>query len=114
MAFRSARARRDDDGATALHAAAFAGSPAIVRLLLDQGADLEALDDLFHSSPLDWAVVGSGYRPTSAPQPDWVATVRILVEAGASTGDITLAPDADKPPSAEVAELLRGYGVGSG
>jgi ankyrin repeat protein len=106
-------ARRDDDGATALHAAAYAGSAAVVKLLISRGAELEALDAQFDSSPLGWAVVGSGYRPTTDPDADWVATVRVLVEAGASTQQITLSPDDQKPPSAEVAEFLRARGVGS-
>jgi ankyrin repeat protein len=106
-------AQRADDGATALHAAAYAGSAAVVRLLLSAEADLEAIDAQFDSSPLGWAVVGSGYRPTTAPHPDWVATVRMLLEAGASTRDISLSPDDAKPPSAGVADVLREYGVGS-
>jgi hypothetical protein len=40
--------------------------------------------------------------------------VRTFVDAGASLEEITLSPDDLKPPSAEVAELLRGYGVGTG
>jgi hypothetical protein len=107
-------ARREEDGATALHAAAYAGSAAVVKLLISRHADVETLDSQFDSSPLGWAVVGSGYRPTTAPRPDWVATVRVFVEAGASTRDITLSPDDAKPPSPDVAELLRGYGVSSG
>jgi ankyrin repeat protein len=106
--------RRGDDGATALHAASYAGSARVVRLLLDRGADLEALDGQWESPALDWAVVGSGERPTACPNPDWIATVRILVEAGASTDAIDLSPDNTKPPSAEVADLLRGYGVAGG
>ena len=38
--------------------------------------------------------------------------VRLLIEAGAATGGIDLSPGNAKPPSAEVAELLREYGVG--
>jgi ankyrin repeat protein len=106
-------ARRDDDGATALHAAAYAGSVPVVRLLLDWGADLEALDGQWHSPPLDWAVVGSGQRPATSPHPDWAATVRILIEAGASTQSISLSPDDPKPPSPEVTTLLRAYGIGA-
>lgn len=102
---------RGDDGATALHAAAYAGSATAVRLLIDRGADLAALDGSWDSPPLDWAIVGSGYRPTTSPDPDWLGTVRMLIEAGASTEGISLSPDAAKPPSAEVAELLRSYGV---
>lgn len=103
---------RRDDGATALHAAAYAGDAWMVRLLLDRGADIEALDGEWHSPPLDWAVVGSGQRPTTSPRPDWGATVRLLLGAGASTAEITLTPGHPKAPSAEVASLLRAHGVG--
>ncbi len=59
------------------------------------------------STPLDWACVGSGERPTDNLRPDWLATAAALLEAGASTEGITLAPDDPKPPSPEVAALLR-------
>ena len=104
---------RRDDGATALHAAAYSGSVPVVRLLIDRGADLEAPDGQYDSGALGWAVVGSGQRPTTSPHPDWVATVGVLIEAGASTRDISLSPDDPTPPSAEVADLLRTYGVSS-
>ena len=104
---------RRDDGATALHAAAYAGSAPVVRLLLDRGADPEAPDGQWESPALEWAVIGSGFRPKTSPHPDWIATVRVLIEAGASTQGLSLSPDAEKPPSPEVAELLRSYGVGS-
>jgi ankyrin repeat protein len=96
-----------NDGATALHAAAYHGSADAVRLLLARGADLEARDTTYDSPPLDWAMVGSGQRPATNRHPDWIATVQALLDAGASTGDITLSPDAQKPPSPEVAALLR-------
>jgi hypothetical protein len=60
---------------------------------------------------LDWAKVGSGQRQRSNPRPDWVATVRILLEAGASTETLTVSPDDLKPPSPEVADLLRAAGA---
>jgi ankyrin repeat protein len=106
-------ARGGDDGATALHAAAYSGSASTARLLIDRGADIEAHDTRWDSGPLDWAVVGSGQKPVTNAHPDWIATIRTLIEAGASTQDITLAPDDPKPPSPEVAELLRGYGIGA-
>jgi ankyrin repeat protein len=96
-----------DSGSTALHAAAYSGSAAVVGLLLARGADIEARDGNWNSTPLGWAVVGSGERPANDPAADWVETVRTLLAAGASTGDITLSPDDPKPPSPEVAELLR-------
>jgi ankyrin repeat protein len=100
---------RDDDGATALHAAAYAGSADTVQLLLDRGADIEARDTSWNSTPLGWAAVGSGERPASAREPDWPATVRIMLAHGASTDDIVFTPDDPKPPSPEVAELLRAH-----
>ena len=99
---------RADDGGTALHAASYAGSAPTVRLLLERGADLEARDTSWNSTPLGWAMVGSGERPYGDPSADWVETVGTLLDAGASTADVTLSPDDPKPPSPEVAELLRG------
>ena len=75
-------------------------------------ADLSARDTRWHSQPLDWALVGSGEAPDSAPAPDWVATVTLLLDAGASLDEITLDPDEPKPPSAAVLELLRSRGSG--
>src|SRR5439155_16308462 len=98
---------RGNNGATARHAAAYSGSPDTVQLLIDRGADIEAHDSTWDSTPLDCAAVGSGERPTSAPDPDWLRTVSILLESGASTSEITLAPDDPKPPSPEVAALLQ-------
>ncbi|MGH2857753.1 MAG: ankyrin repeat domain-containing protein [Solirubrobacteraceae bacterium] len=101
----------DDDGATALHAASWAGSAETVALLLDHGADLRARDTRWQSPPLEWALVGSGEAPDSAPVPDWVATVTLLLDAGASLDGITLNPDEPKQPSAAVLELLRSRGL---
>ena len=105
------RASREGDGATALHAAAAAGSAGTVRLLLERGADIEARDTTWDSTPVEWAIVGSGMRLGHDPGPDWVATVRTLLEAGAATEGIVLSPDDPKPPSPEVAGLLRSSGI---
>jgi ankyrin repeat protein len=101
----------DDDGATALHAASWAGSAETVALLLDHGADFRASDTRWQSQPLEWALVGSGEAPASAPAPDWTATVTLLLDAGASLEGITLNPDEPKQPSAAVLELLRSRGL---
>jgi hypothetical protein len=105
-------ARSGEHGSTALHAAAYSGSASTARLLIDRGADIEARDTRWDGPPLDWAIVGSGEQPGTNPRPDWLATIRALIEAGASTQGITLSPDDPKPPSPDVAELLRGYGIG--
>ena len=103
-------ARDGDDGATALHAAAYSGNAPAVRLLLDRGADIEARDATWNSTPIEWAAVGSGERPADNPTPDWIAAVQALLEAGASAEDIGFSPDDPKPPSPEVAALLRRHG----
>jgi hypothetical protein len=79
---------------------------------VDRGADLEARDGQFDSPALGWAVVGSGQRPATSPHPDWVTAARVLLDAGASTRGISASPGGPKPPSAEVAALLRAYGAG--
>jgi hypothetical protein len=105
------RAGTDDDGAAALHAASWAGSADTVALLLEHGAGLTARDTRWHSQPLEWALVGSGEAPNSAPEPDWVATVQLLLDAGAAMDGITLNPSEQKQPSAAVIDLLRSRGL---
>jgi ankyrin repeat protein len=105
------REATDDDGATALHAACWAGSAETVALLLDRGADLSARDTRWHSQPLEWALVGSGEAPDSAPAPDWVATVALLLDAGASLDGNAFNPAEPMQPSAGVLELLRSRGL---
>jgi ankyrin repeat protein len=100
-----------DDGATALHAAAYSGSASAARLLIDRGADIEAPDGRWESPPIVWAIIGSSEKHTPNPSPDWPATVGMLLEAGASVEGITISPDDDHPPSPAVAQLLRQYGV---
>jgi hypothetical protein len=82
-----------------------------VRLLLDRGADIEARDTTWDSTPLEWAIVGSGMRLGHAPNPDWPGTVSALLDAGARIDGIVLSPDDQKPPSPEVAAVLRAHGI---
>lgn len=100
---------RGEHGGTPLHFAAYSGSAGIVRLLLDHGADIESRDTAWNDTPLVWAAVGSGERPTNVARPDWEEAVRVLLARGASTAGITLNPDDPKPPSPEVAALLRAH-----
>lgn len=100
-----------NDGCMALHAAAYAGSADVVRLLIERGADLESLDERWQSTPVVWAVIGSGAQPPDNPVPDWLATIRSLIAAGASLSGVTLGPDDPKPPSPAIAELLAAHGV---
>ncbi len=95
-------------GATALHTAARSGSVEVVRLLINAGADLEARDRVTDATALSWAVVGSSQRLGHSPHPDWVATVRTLLDAGA---DPAQAWAAGEFPGREVARLLVARGI---
>jgi ankyrin repeat protein len=97
---------RNGFGEQPLHSAAYFGNADIVRLLIDAGADVDGRDARFDSTPLAFATVGSGER---AGRPgDWTGVVRALVDAGASRDDVWIS---NKPPSEEVIDLLRSYGI---
>jgi ankyrin repeat protein len=99
---------RNEFGETPLHAAAAAGDVDTVRLLLEHGAELDARDANFDGTPLGYATVTSGeHRNTNG---DWVATVQLLLDAGADRTGVWVA---DRPPSEDVAEVLRSYGITS-
>ena len=97
---------RNGFGEQPLHSAAYAGNADMVRLLIDAGADVDARDARFGATPLAFATVGSG---ECAGQPgDWTGVVRSLAGAGASRDGVWIS---GKPPSEEVIDLLRGYGI---
>jgi ankyrin repeat protein len=97
---------RNELGEQPLHTAAYWGNAAVVRLLLGAGADVDARDDRFDSTPLAFATVGSGEQ---AGQPgDWTQTVRLLIEAGASRHGVWVA---GKPPSEQIAAMLQRYRI---
>lgn len=48
--------RRDESGATALHYAAFGGHCDVVRLLIRNGAEVNAHDGKFGATPTGWAI----------------------------------------------------------
>ena len=48
--------QRDEDGATALHYAAFGGHRKVAKLLVHRGADINARDGQFGATPAGWAI----------------------------------------------------------
>ena len=97
---------RNGSGEQPLHTAAYHGNAAVVRLLLAAGADVDARDTRFDATPLAFATVGSGEQ---AGKPgDWIESVRLLLDADSSREDVWIS---GKPPSEEVAGLLRRYGI---
>ena len=72
---------KDSDRVTPLHRAAMAGRADAVRVLLAQGASVNALDAMFAATPLVWACEGWSHDP---PQPgaDHVEVARLLLAAG--------------------------------
>jgi Ankyrin repeats (many copies) len=97
---------RNDSCEQPLHAAAYSGNAGVVRLLIDAGAGVDGRDARFDSTPLAFATVGSGERAGQAG--NWIDVVRSLVNAGASRDGVWISA---KPPSDEVGDLLRGYGI---
>ncbi len=69
-----------------------------------------ALHPAWQSTPIVWALIGSSEHRATNPDPDWAATVRILLDTGAETSKITLDPDEPQPSPAVVA-LLRARGI---
>ncbi len=67
-------------GETGLHWAAFGAHRDIVKLLLEHGAPVDAIDKRHESKPLDWALHGWF---TSSGQKPYPEVVTLLVGAGA-------------------------------
>jgi ankyrin repeat protein len=72
---------KDSNGVTTLHRAAMAGRADAVRVLLEHGAFVNALDGMFAGTPLLWACEGWSHDPRQAGM-DHVATARLLLAAG--------------------------------
>lgn len=73
---------KDNDGVTALHRAAMAGHADAVRVLLANGASVNALDGMFSASPLVWASQGWSHNPSAGT--DYLRVARLLIAAGSS------------------------------
>lgn len=99
-------------GQTLLHWACWHGREEVARLLLDAGAPIEQVESEFGCTPLLWAAHGSANWP--APDGDYPAVVKLLLERGADVGlsnkwdegAISLAREAP-----EVVSLLREAGA---
>ncbi|MGA2442003.1 MAG: ankyrin repeat domain-containing protein [Tepidisphaeraceae bacterium] len=78
-----AKAKRTEDGATPLH---LAGSVAMAKLLLDNGADINARDPHHSATPLRWAASSLSDRKQSTRD-----LIRFLQSKGAAESDIFFA-----------------------
>jgi ankyrin repeat protein len=96
---------RTDDGATALHWAAWHGHRPLVEELLSHGAPADVRENSYGGTPLEWAVHASvhGWHPDRG---DYPAVVEILAAAGSPFPDTVNGSEA-------VREVLRRLGVSS-
>jgi ankyrin repeat protein len=72
---------KNSSSQSALHHAAWNGQREIVKLLIERGAELDAKEDAFGSTPLGWAAHGG--QNCVRPGADHVGAIRLLIEAGA-------------------------------
>jgi hypothetical protein len=70
------------DGQTGLHWAAYGGHADTVRLLLDRGAPVNARDESYDGTPLEWALYNWGNSPDWAARGSYYDVVAMLVRAG--------------------------------
>ena len=94
----------ETDGRTPLHAAAYAGKPATVRVLIDHGASLSALDHEFKAQPLIWAAEGCRTYANDPAGRDHRAVAQLLLEAGSPT-----AWESNGEPPQPIMEILEDW-----
>jgi hypothetical protein len=71
---------KDKENVTPLHRASMGGHVEAVRVLLNHGAELNALDGMFSAPPLVWAVEGRSHAKHRGA--DHVGVARLLIAAG--------------------------------
>ncbi len=71
---------KDSNGVEALHRAAMGGHVEAVRVLLANGASVNALDGMFSATPLVWAC--EGWRHEAKNGADHVGVAKVLLAAG--------------------------------
>jgi ankyrin repeat protein len=74
-----------ENGATALHVAAWHGHRETVRVLLEFHAPVNTVDSIYGTSPLTWAAHGS--RHCRDADADYCAIVESLIASGANRAD---------------------------
>jgi Ankyrin repeats (many copies) len=99
-------ARRDHDGQTALHVAAYQGDTALVELLLRHRAPLEVTDAVYGTPPMVWAL--HAWLVENRPDSDvYAAILRALAAAGAKVKREWLDRDRIRADGPLYTELLR-------
>lgn len=103
---------KDRDGVAALHRAAMAGRAEAVRVLLEQGAAVNALDGMFAGTPLLWAAEGRNHAREGS---DYIRVAQLLIGAGSSL-EWTPPEKAPNPERAQeqLIELCRAATAGGG
>ena len=71
---------KDSNGVEALHRASMGGHPEAVKVLVANGASVNAVDAMFAATPLVWAC--EGWRHASQNGADHVGVARVLLAAG--------------------------------
>ena len=87
-----------EDGRTYLHSAAVGGRAAIVQLLLEHGASVQAVERTYDGTPLQWALHGWSNARSDAARDPYYEVVARLVRAGAAVNHAWL-DDADEETS---------------
>ena len=84
-------------GETGLHWAAYEAHPDTVRLLLEHGAPIDAIDETYQGTPLEWALYAWGNRSEEA---SYYEVAALLAAAGAKLAPEWFEDDEDRKRAA--------------